>query len=216
MAPTRRFFLQSLLLTASSALLAACQRTIQSLTSTPTRLPPSPTSSPQPSLTPTSTSTTTPTLEPTLTQTATASPSSTPTPTRLLLLSPADGAELPQLGRIHFSWEAYPAAALYRLEITAPTGTTVTFDTTLPSHDRYAESLPWGGEFSWHVLALDAAGSTLCASQPWRFSKPRPPAQATSSPGDAGSGAGSPGSDGSAGETGGPQTSAVDGTGGEG
>ena len=108
---------------------------------------------------------------------ATLTPSSTPDPTlaklpRFKLLSPLQGSQLKAIGRVSFTWEAFPGAASYRLEIISPTGKKVTFIVKSTRHDRYMESLPWGGNFIWQVVALDAGLSGM--EKPIGFAGPFP------------------------------------------
>jgi hypothetical protein len=37
----------------------------------------------------------------------------------------------------------------------------------------YNASLPWGGEFAWQVVALDAEGREICVAGLWTFTKPQ-------------------------------------------
>jgi hypothetical protein len=99
------------------------------------------------------------------------------------------------MGRVSFIWEAFPDAANYLLEITTPIGSLVTFQTEQTQIDRYLESLPWGGEYFWRVLAYDSDGQELVAALPWHFSKPPSPVAPTRTPGKDGSGASGSGVD---------------------
>jgi hypothetical protein len=82
---------------------------------------------------------------------------------------------LKAVGRVSFTWEAFPRAASFRLEIISPTGKKVVFTTSKPSHDRYVESLPWGGVFTLQVVALDVQGKPIGFAGPFTFEKPMPP-----------------------------------------
>jgi len=64
------------------------------------------------------------------------------------LLTPSQGSQLKAMGRVTFSWETYLGAASYRLEIISPTGKKVIFLMKSTQHNRYMESLPWGGNFT--------------------------------------------------------------------
>jgi len=52
-----------------------------------------------------------PTLDPTLAA-----------PSKFKLLTPPQGSQRKAMGRVSFTWEAFPGAASYRLEIISPTG----------------------------------------------------------------------------------------------
>ena len=127
-----------------------------------------PTSSPSP--------TASPTLSPeTPTLTATPSPMATPTVTPLVcfqLSFPQDGAVLPNKDGVVFSWGEQAGAVKYILTFTFPNGLPVTFESRKNEHIRYMESLIMGGEYTWQVTALDAAGETICSAKPYTFSKP--------------------------------------------
>jgi len=127
-----------------------------------------PTSSPSP--------TASPTLSPEApTSTATPLPTLTLTVTPLVcfqLISPQDGAELPNKGGVTFSWGEQAGAANYILTFTFPNGLPVTFESQKSEHTRYMESLIMGGTYTWQVTALDAAGETICSARPYAFTKP--------------------------------------------
>lgn len=169
----RRDFLK-LVLTSIGAILASCMpRVTQTLA---------------PTLTPTSTNTRSP--EPTSTITQTSTPTETPTPTEIPcfhLLTPENGAKLPTVGKVTFSWEAMPGAASYRLEIILPTSQSVIFETTYTSRGQYIEAIRIGGEFHWRVSALDISNQIICVTELFSFIKPEyipPSATSYSSPTD--------------------------------
>ena len=188
---SRRDFLKSLLALTSAAALSACKR-VDLTPSAPAVLPaqpsqlPAPTDTPQPTPAPSVTPTPTETTAPTATDTAapTSTDTLTPTPVLVRLLAPQDGAVLPALGRVSFSWEPFAGAADYLLEITNPSGNTFTNKTEKTQIDRYIQSLPWAGEYTWRVLATDAGGTELASSLPWRFSKPFSPTEEPTEPSD--------------------------------
>lgn len=115
---------------------------------------------------------------PTITATATSS--------GVHLLAPPDGSELAGAGLLTFDWEPYTGASGYRIDFTNPKGATVSFTEFGTRHERYAESLPWGGDFTWQVLALDSRGRVLASSAVWVFYKPA--ASSGGDPGDGGDG----------------------------
>ena len=127
-----------------------------------------PTSSPSP--------TASPTLSPEApTSTATPLPTLTPTATPLVcfqLISPQDGAELPNKGAITFTWSEQAGAVKYVLTFTFQNGLPVTFESQKSEHIRYMESLIMGGRYTWQVTALDAADETICSAKPYTFTKP--------------------------------------------
>lgn len=126
---------------------------------------------PQPTASPTATSipatvTTAPTvtLPPTLTF--------TPTPkTCLSLHYPPDGEWVRAYGYLAFNWEPWLGAASYRLEITVPNGWVMEVDADCNVHDRYMQTLPTEGEYSWRVSALDPEGQVICTSETFTFKK---------------------------------------------
>jgi hypothetical protein len=126
----------------------------------------------------------------------------------VLLHTPLDGAELPKLGRVSFTWEPFPGAANYLLEITIPSGTVVPFKTGNTEFTLYIESLPWAGGFSWQVRVYDENGVELAVALPWLFSKPKSPVAA---PTDSSSGTGSRGVDPTPTDYGGPGNSGTSG-----
>jgi len=148
---------------------------------------PSATLSLEPSITASPSSTSFPTDLPTAIPSPSGTPTISPVPC-LTLIFPENGSDLPKEGLISFLWNDQPGAGSYRLEITAPTGEIVTFTSTATLRNQYAESLPWGGEHKWQVVALDTNGKTICTSQTFTFTKPKPPAvipwTATPQPGE--------------------------------
>jgi len=126
------------------------------------------TSSPLPSARPTG-ETVSPTS--TVTPLPTATPTTTP-PVCFQLISPQDGAQLPNKGGILFSWGEQTGAAAYILTFTIPSGLQVSFEGQVTEHKRYMESLIMGGTYTWQVTALDAAGKAICSAKPYTFSKP--------------------------------------------
>ena len=115
---------------------------------------------PLPALTPLPTLTPAPTLPP-------------PTPTPFLcprLLTPENGARLPAMGRVTFTWQPVPDAAVYWLEITLPSGQTVTFDRG-DHRDLYMEAFKMSGVYYWRVSAMGHGGGLLCTSDPFTFEK---------------------------------------------
>ncbi len=137
---------------------------------------------------PTSTSTAVPLPSPTMT--ATALPSEPPAPTAtpaasatisepaapscLKLIEPKNGASLPATGNQNFEWEAHPQASQYLLEIKPPPyHFNQSFESTETSLNRWLDTLPWAGDYAWHVIALDASGEPICTSGDNTFSKPK-------------------------------------------
>jgi uncharacterized membrane protein YgcG len=127
---------------------------------------------------------------------------------------PKPGSSFKALGRVTFSWSTFPGAASYLLVFISPTGKMITFATTKTSIDRYVESLPWGGTFTWYVVALDGKGKPIGFSGTSTFDKPELPSFKVSTGGGSdsrssrlGSGSGGsgggPGSGGNSGSNGG-------------
>ncbi len=69
-----------------------------------------------------------------------------------------------------FAWEEMPDAAVYWLEITLPSGQTVSFDGG-SSRDLYMEAFKMGGVYYWRVSALGHGGGLLCTTDPFVFEK---------------------------------------------
>jgi hypothetical protein len=129
-----------------------------------------------PSSTATNTATQTPsqTSTPTATETNAPTPSNTPTETPIpcfRLLTPENDAELEVIGKTIFSWETMPNATQYKLEITLPSGQTVSFETGTTERGQYMEAFRMGGTYTWKVVALDNSGKIICTSAPFTFQK---------------------------------------------
>ena len=126
---------------------------------------------PTPSITATVSPTTTQTVVPTTTQTVTSTV--TVKPDCLIPLAPPDSSSFGSFGEISFSWDSNVDAASFVVAVTAPNGTVMTFPAKdSGEYSRWIESFPWGGEFTWQVLALDPDGNVLCRSASMRFTKP--------------------------------------------
>jgi len=115
-----------------------------------------------------------PPLPPLDTDTPAAPPTdtATPVPECLSLLSPANGAFLPTMEKQTFRWEPWEKAKYYVLEFTPPDWhrkQTYTVEET--SLYRYMNTLPWGGDYTWTVTALNGKGNVICTSQPLKFTK---------------------------------------------
>ena len=122
----RRHIIILFIILLCALILFACQKTTPTITPTPTATytqPPSDNNQPS-----TSTHTPTPTL--------------TPTPLCLQLIEPLEGAQLPAIGKVTFSWQSAIAVDSYILEFSTPSGDTITFTTTETVLIRYIESLP--------------------------------------------------------------------------
>jgi hypothetical protein len=161
---SRRDFLKVTVLGMGATFLAACGRVLKI-----TDPPPA---------TPTPTSTNTP--QPTATNTPTSTPTNTPTPTPIpcfKLLTPENGAKLPAIGTVTFSWEAMPGATRYQLQFTLPSGTVVSFDVEDTSSTRYLESFLSAGIYQWAVVAFDSSSMVICSTEPFTFEKQASPAQ---------------------------------------
>ena len=107
----------------------------------------------------------------TATGTATSVPSPAP-PSCLALLTPVDGQEFEATGKVTFSWSPVKEAVFYALNIMAPSGATVSFETKEPVRALYLEALPAGGTYQWNVIAEDRKRNEICSSDPATFSKP--------------------------------------------
>jgi hypothetical protein len=177
---TRRAVVKMLLVSVWGALLSACEGLFPAPAPSPTdTLTPTPTPTPTPSLT--STPTPTDTSTPTSTPTNTSTPADTPIPC-FVLVGPEDGAELPAVGRVTFEWTPQFGSVSYRLEITRPNGKVLPHETEEKRYTMYNASLPWGGEFSWQVVALDGDGREICVAGPRSFTKPEFVPTATPTP----------------------------------
>lgn len=113
------------------------------------------------------------TLESIETTTPTIMPSNTPIscPT---LLTPLNGAEVPAIGKLTFSWNPVDKATIYVLNIIQPSGQTVSFETHQTFRGQYMEAFPTGGSYQWSVIAYtqDRKRSEICRSILSTFSKP--------------------------------------------
>lgn len=90
----------------------------------------------------------------------------------LRLVGPENDIFIPTLDKQTFEWEPHPEAAQYRLEfIPPPYHKGQTFETNQTSLYRWMNTLPWDGDYSWQVSALDSAGQVICTSNPRTFSK---------------------------------------------
>jgi len=159
---SRRDFLKLSLLSLGAGFLAACKQVVKPLANAVATF----TATPSKTNTPTSTKTNTP--EPTSTE------MQTPTPTEIpcfRLLSPENGAKLPAVGKVTFSWEAMQGAILYKLEITLPSNQSVIFETDKMSRDQYLEAFSMGGKYQWQVSAFDTNSTVICTSEPFVFEK---------------------------------------------
>ncbi len=116
--------------------------------------------------------------------TATSIPTNTPQPTlessvpagdastACKLIAPPSGAELEHLGKIKFEWEPQPGAQKYVLTFTTSNGSTVSFETTETSLEKYIEIFPSEGEYEWDVTAYGENEEELCKSETVFFTKP--------------------------------------------
>lgn len=126
------------------------------------------------------------TPEPVVTQGLTATETPTPTivpsktpPGCVTLLTPSDGAEMPAVGKVTFSWSPMNEAMFYALQIMTPSGETILFETSETFRDQYIEVFSAGGEYQWNVIAQDRKRKEICSSALAIFSKPAstPPKQ---------------------------------------
>jgi len=176
---TRRDFLKMTLLGLGAGVLAACKQAVKPLSNVVA------------TITATSSKTNTPTS--TNTPAATPTETLTPTPTDIpcfRLLSPENGAQLPVVGKVTFSWEVLLAATRYQLQITFPNGQVVSLDSNNANNTRYIESFLAGGVYTWKVIALDNNGKVICTTEPFTFEKPAydPPSQNNGGGDDGGGG----------------------------
>ena len=88
------------------------------------------------------------------------------------LLTPVNGADIPPVGKVTFSWTAIDGAGKYVLNILLPSGDIVPFETDQTFHDRYMEAFSAGGEYQWQVVAQSKDGSEVCISEIANFNKP--------------------------------------------
>jgi hypothetical protein len=112
-------------------------------------------------------------LAPVATRTPLPTPIPTATPlTCVRLLTPENGAKLKGGGKVTFSWEPMPDAAVYWLEIMLPSGQKVTFDTRdRNSRDQYLEAFELDGVYYWQVSVLSHGGGLFCTSDSFVFEK---------------------------------------------
>ncbi len=106
---------------------------------------------------------------------STESPTEAPTESPLAcvtLLAPVNGAEIPPVGKVTFSWTAMDEAGKYVLNIILPSGEIVLFETDQTFRDRYMEAFVAGGEYQWNVIAQSLDGSEICVSEVATFDKP--------------------------------------------
>ena len=96
-----------------------------------------------------------------------------PEPSCLGLLKPKNGETLPSIGKQTFEWEPLSEASKYLLEINPPPyHYKQTFESKEPSLYRWLDTIPWAGDYSWQVSALNAKGQVICVSEPFTFTKP--------------------------------------------
>jgi hypothetical protein len=174
MKTSRRNFLLFSLSAVVAGILSACERVTGKQVPVPNDTLPTHTTASTQTIPPASTATATATA----TNVPSETPTSTVTPTEAPaynLLSPENGTVFPKTGRVTFSWDAFPGADHYLLAITTPTGVKVNFKTSSTRHERYMESLPWGGDYSWTVTAMDKDGNELFPFSPFTFTKPQGP-----------------------------------------
>lgn len=110
------------------------------------------------------------TLEPTATESPTQMPSTTP-PSCVTLLNPPNGAEIPAIGKVTFSWNPMHEAVFYVLNIVLPSGVIVSFETKLTFRGQYMEAFSAGGQYQWKVIAQDRKRNEICSSELATFSK---------------------------------------------
>ena len=113
-------------------------------------------------------------------------PTFTPTPEPLICvqpLTPEDGAELPNIGKVIFSWTEMDDATEYILEITMPSGNIVSFESDKAEIARYMEAFEQGGEYQWSITSMNTDGEEICESVVLAFTKPLLPANAPQSEG---------------------------------
>ncbi len=104
------------------------------------------------------------------TQAPTKAPSKTPL-SCLALLTPPNGAEIPAIGKVTFSWTPVNEATFYALNIMLPSGELVSFETKQTFRDQYMEAFSAGGNYQWKVIAEDRKRNEICSSEPAAFSK---------------------------------------------
>lgn len=158
---SRRDFLKMTLLGIGAGFLAACKQVIEPVVNAVATFTATPSKTNTPS--------------PTETNTPSPTPTETATPTEIpcfRLLSPENGAKLPAVGKVTFSWESMKGATRYQIQITFPSGQVVSFDTKNTNNTRYIESFIAGGIYSWKVIASDSQNNVICTVEPFTFEKP--------------------------------------------
>ena len=112
-------------------------------------------------------------VELTATESPTQVPSVTP-PSCVTLLTPPNGAEIPAIGKVTFSWSPMDEVTLYVLTIILPSSNTVSFETKQTFRDQYMEAFSTGGSYQWKVTAIaqDRKRNEICSSELAEFSKP--------------------------------------------
>lgn len=108
---------------------------------------------------------------PVATETPTEAPTETPIAC-VTLLTPVNGAEIPPVGKVTFSWTPMNEAGKYVLNIILPSGEIVPLETDKTFYDRYMEAFVTGGEYQWQVVEKDTNGSEICVSEVSSFTKP--------------------------------------------
>ena len=113
------------------------------------------------------------TQEPIATESPTKAPSQIP-PSCVTLLTPLNGAEIPAMGKVTFSWSPMDEVAFYVLTIIQPSGNTVLFETKQTFRGQYMEAFSMGGSYQWKVttIAQDRKRSEICSSELATFRKP--------------------------------------------
>ena len=87
------------------------------------------------------------------------------------LIAPINGAEIPPVGKVTFSWTPLDEAGNYVLNIILPSGDIVPFETDQTFYDRYMEAFVAGGDYQWQVIARGKDGSNICISEFATFDK---------------------------------------------
>ena len=105
------------------------------------------------------------------TATATEAPGRTPL-SCVTLLTPPNGAEIPAIGKVTFSWNPMNEATFYVLNIMLPSGETVSFDAKQTFRGQYMEAFSAGGQYQWRVIVQDRKRNEICSSELATFSKP--------------------------------------------
>jgi hypothetical protein len=106
---------------------------------------------------------------------ATEAPTKAPSKTPLscvTLLTPPNGAEIPAIGKVTFSWNPMNEATFYVLNIMLPSGETVSFDTKQTFRGQYMEAFSAGGQYQWRVIVQDRKRNEICSSELATFRKP--------------------------------------------